>query len=125
MHESRASSRCWYPRARRDTAPRRGGSPRREIEPEAHDAEDFLQYPRIVKIQIGLMRVEAMPVIGFRHRIPSPVRLLCIDKDDPSVRICVVVVGPDIIAPRKRAGLRMASTLKPRMLIGGVIDYQL
>src|SRR5260370_30445191 len=74
---------------------------------------------------MGVMGVEAMPVIGFRHRIPGPVRLLCIDKNDPSVRICVVVVGPDIIAPRRRATLCVASTLKPRMLIGGVIDYQL
>src|SRR5260370_21527944 len=74
---------------------------------------------------MGVMGVEAMQVIGFGNRIPGPVRLLCMDKNDPSVRICVVVVGPDIIAPRRRATLCVASTLKPRMLIGGVIDYQL
>ena len=44
-----------------------------EVEPETHDTDDFVQHPRIVKIQIGLMRVEAVPVIGLRHWIPGPV----------------------------------------------------
>ena len=69
------------------------------VEPHAVDAhpQPEIAAPRrpprctcgIVEIQIGLMGVEAVPVVGLGHRIPGPVRVLEILEDDPGV--CVFV----------------------------------
>src|SRR5581483_2678229 len=73
----------------------------------------------------GLVRIKAVPVIGFGDRVPRPVRLFGVDKDDAGVGIGVVVVGPDVIAPRRRAGLGPAGALEPGVLVRGVVDHQL
>ncbi len=39
-------------------------------QPHAHDLEDFLKHARVVKVKVGLMAVEAMPVIGACNRVP-------------------------------------------------------
>jgi hypothetical protein len=67
-----------------------------EVKPEAHDAQHFLHHRRVVEVQIGLMRIEAMPVIGARGVIPGPVALLGIDEDDACAGIFRVVLRPDI-----------------------------
>ena len=36
-----------------------------EVEPEPHHARYRLQHLRIVEIQVGLMRIKAMPIIGL------------------------------------------------------------
>src|SRR5215510_15039569 len=51
-----------------------------DIQPETHSAEDSFQDLRIVVIQVGLMREKTMPIIGPSHRVPSPVRLFCIQE---------------------------------------------
>jgi hypothetical protein len=96
-----------------------------EIEPEAHHAEHGVDHLRIVEVEIGLMRIEAVPVIGLRDRIPGPVRALGIEEDDARAGIFLVVVGPDIEIARRRAGLGPPRALEPRMLVGGVIDHEL
>ena len=95
-----------------------------KIQPEVHDPQHFLQYTRIIEVQVGLMRVEAVPVICFRDRIPRPVRGLYVDKDDPRVGVGVVVVRPDIVATRCRTRFRAAGALKPDMVIGRMVDHQ-
>jgi len=35
-----------------------------EVEPEAHDLQHFLEHGRVVEVEVGLMRVETVPVIG-------------------------------------------------------------
>ena len=80
------------------------------------------EHARIVEIQIGLVRVEAMPIIGLRHRVPRPVRFFGIDEDDAGFREFLVGIAPDIKIAQLRAGFRPARALKPGMLIGGVID---
>ena len=67
-----------------------------EIEPEPHYVDNGAQHPRIVEIKVGLMRIEAMPVVGLRHRVPRPVRLLGIDKDDTGLGKFLVRVAPHI-----------------------------
>ena len=44
-----------------------------EIEPEAHGVEHVLKHQRIIVVQVGLVRKEAVPVIGFGGFIPGPV----------------------------------------------------
>ncbi len=65
-------------------------------EPVAHDGQDFAQHPRIVEIQIRLMRIEAMPVIGAGDLVPGPVGSQRVDKDDAGGGVFVIVRGPDI-----------------------------
>ena len=43
------------------------------IEPELHGPDHMFENGGIVEVQIGLMRVEAMPVVGVGHGIPCPV----------------------------------------------------
>jgi hypothetical protein len=96
-----------------------------EVEPEPHDAQHLLQYPRVVEIQVGLMRIKAVPVIGLGHRVPGPVRGFRVDEYDPGVGIGLVVVRPHVIAPRSGARLCRAGALKPPMLVRGVVDDEL
>src|SRR5262249_10928721 len=79
----------------------------------------------VVEIQVGLMRIEAMPVVRLGNRVPGPVRGFRVDKNDPRVGMGLVVVRPYVIAPRRGAGLCRAGTLKPGMLVRGVVDDQL
>ncbi len=43
------------------------------VQPEIEHLLDGLMHGGIVEIQIGLVRIKAMPVIGFRDRVPRPV----------------------------------------------------
>ncbi len=71
-----------------------------DVHPEIESLEKRLMDGRILEIEIGLMREEAMPVIGLGDRIPSPVRRLEILEDDPRVFVLVGRIAPDIeIAP--------------------------
>src|SRR4030095_15147345 len=66
-----------------------------------------------------------MPIVSLRYRIPSPIGKLEILKDDPRVAIFLLSVAPNIKVALAAAGLGLARTLKPRVLIRGVIDDQL
>src|SRR5205807_5045464 len=79
-----------------------------EIEPEAHDIDDGLEYFGIVEIQIGLMREEAVPVVLAGDGIERPVRLFRVDEDDAGAGILVVAVAPDVVVPLRRALRRLA-----------------
>ncbi len=87
------------------------------VQPIAHDGQHFLEHLRIVVVQVGLMRIEAVPEIGVGHRVPGPVRLFGIAEDDARAGVSLVVVGPHIEIARRRAGLGRARPLKPRVLV--------
>ena len=74
-----------------------------EIEPELHHVDDRAEHPRIVEIEVGLVRIKAVPVIGLRHRVPGPVRLLGIEEDDPGFEEFLVGVAPDVEIAIRRA----------------------
>ncbi len=50
------------------------------VEPEAHRVDDRFHDAGIFEIQIGLMTIEAMPVVRLRDRVPCPVRRFRIEK---------------------------------------------
>ena len=92
-----------------------------DVEPELHHAPHGFEDGGIVVIQVGLMAEEAVPVIGFRNRVPGPIRHFRVEKNDAGVLVTVVGVAPDVpIALGIVAGT--ARLLKPRVLIGGVIE---
>src|ERR1700741_957143 len=77
-----------------------------EIEPKPHDIDDGAKYSRIVKVEVGLGRIETVPEISLRYRIPRPVRLLRIDEDDTGFREFLVRIAPHIEVAISRARLR-------------------
>ena len=82
-------------------------------------------YRRVIEIQVGLMRVEAVPVISLRYRIPRPVRCFEILKDDPRFLVFFRCIAPNIDVALRRARRGATRFLKPRVVIGSVIDDEL
>ncbi len=95
------------------------------VQPEAHDGQYRLHHLRVVEIQIRLVGIEAVPEVLLGHRVPGPVGLLGVEKDDPRALVFVVGVGPDVEIARRRALLRLARALEPGVLVRGVVDDQL
>ena len=71
------------------------------IEPEIERLADRLVNLRVVEVQVGLMRIKAMPVVGLGHRIPGPVGRLEILEDDAGFLVFVRRVAPDIEVARR------------------------
>ena len=78
-----------------------------------------------VEVQVRLVRVEAVPVVLLRHRVPGPVRRLEVGEDDPRVAVAVGGVAPDVEVAPAAAGRRAAGALEPGVLVGGVVQHQL
>ena len=107
---------------------------RHGIEPEAVDAhgqpvvdhvEHGLAHGRVVVVEAGLMRVEAVPEVGLGHRVERPVGRLEVLEDDAGPREAVRGVAPDVEVAVHRPGLGQPGPLEPRVLIGGVGQHQL
>ncbi len=65
-----------------------------------------------------------MPVIGLGDRVPGPVGLFGVSKNDARVFIFFVGVAPHVIVALRRSGSGEPSALEPGVLIGGVVDDQ-
>ena len=78
----------------------------------------------MVEIQIRLMRVEAMPEPRFCPRIPCPVGCLEVLKNNPRVVVAIRRVAPHVIVALGRARRGEAGLLKPRVLVGRVIQHE-
>ena len=70
------------------------------------------------------MTEEAVPVVGLRHRVPGPVRGFGIGEDDARAEVFLVRIAPYVKIALRRPGRRAACSLKPRVLVGGVVDDQ-
>src|SRR5262249_18268642 len=66
------------------------------LQPEDHDIQHGLLKLGIIVVQIWLMAEKPMPVISLSDRIPGPVGLLCVDKDNARFLISLVGLAPDI-----------------------------
>jgi hypothetical protein len=69
------------------------------VHPEPHDVEHLLAHGRVLEIQVGLVREEAVEVELATHRVERPVRLLGVDENDADVRVFLVGVAPDVVVP--------------------------
>jgi len=96
-----------------------------KAQPEIHHLEHGLLHGRIVVVEVGLVGVEAVPVVGLGHRVPGPVGLLEILEDDPRLPILVRGVVPDVEIAVHGAGLGLSGALEPGMQVGGVVEDQL
>ena len=95
------------------------------VEPEPHDLGHRAGHARVVEVQVGLVTEEAMPVVGLGHRVPRPVGRLGVGEDDACLLVRAWVVAPDVEVALGRTGRRPPCGLKPRMLIGRVVDDEL
>jgi hypothetical protein len=95
------------------------------IEPEPHHADDRVEHPRVVEVQVRLVMEEPVPVVGLRGVVPAPVGGLGVREDDPDPFVFAVGVAPDVEVPLGGAGRRPARGLEPRVLIRRVVDDEL
>ncbi len=94
------------------------------FQPEMQHAQDGFQHAGIVEIEIGLVVIEAVPVVLFRDRVPGPVGRLAVHENDARVPVAVVRVAPDVEVAPCAAFLGRAGALEPGVLVRGVIDDQ-
>ncbi len=95
------------------------------IEPEVHGLQHGLLDLWALEVQVGLVRVEAVPVIRSSGVVPGPVGDLEVLEDDPGVLVALVGVAPYVEFARRASGASPARSLEPRMLVGRVIADQL
>ncbi len=95
------------------------------VEPVVHHPDHLLQHARIVEVEVGLVRIEAVPEEGAGDRVPGPVRRFRVEEDDPCLGELGVGIAPDVEVARHGAGSRLARLLEPRVLVGGVVDDEL
>ncbi len=95
-----------------------------EVEPEAHDAEHRLDHGGVLVVEVGLMRIETVPVVLLAGLIPRPVRRLDVDEDHARLGPALVVVVPDVPV---RLGIvtRRARLDEPRVLVARVVHHQI
>ena len=85
------------------------------------DLENLVLDGGIVVIQVGLVRIKAMPEVALRDRVPRPIRLFGVLENNAHALIFLIRVAPDVIVAVRRIGV-FPRRLKPGMLIGGVIQ---
>ncbi len=96
-----------------------------QTEPEVDDVEHRGSHARLVEVEVGLVGVEAVPVVLPGRGIPCPVRGLEVAEDDPCVRIALGGVRPHVEVALPRAGLGVARPLEPRVLLRRVVHHHL
>src|SRR5215510_9861534 len=67
-----------------------------KFQPIVHNLQNLFLDPWIVIVQVGLVRVEAMPVVSFRNWIPSPIGRFEILEDNPNIFVFVRTVAPNV-----------------------------
>ncbi len=85
-----------------------------EREPEVEHAHHLATHFGIVEVQVGLMGVEAVPVVRLGDRIPGPVRALEVLEDDARVRVALERLAPHVAVAmagtRRVRGARAGTT---------------
>jgi hypothetical protein len=94
-----------------------------ELQPVAHDAQDFSTHVRIVHVEIRLEVVEHMIEVLARQLVVRPHRLLHAREHHALVPTRRPLLRPDVPVAQRRFRIAPRS-LKPRMLVRSVIDDQ-
>ena len=95
------------------------------VEPEVDDVVQLLHDRRVLPVQVGLVRVEAVPVVLPGDRVPGPVRRLEILEDDAHVRVAIGRVAPHVEVAIGMTDRRAARALEPLVLVGRVVEDEL
>ncbi len=95
------------------------------VEPEIHRLQHGRAHVRAVEIEVRLVRVEAVPIIRFGHRVPGPVGGFEILEDDARFVVALRGFAPHVEIAPSRVRRRAPRALKPGVLVGGVVQHQL
>ncbi len=96
-----------------------------DVHPEVEGFEDRLLDLGVVEVEVGLARVEAVPVVGVRDVVPGPVGRLEVLEDDPHVLVLLVGLAPHVEVTCGGSRLRPPRALKPGVLVRGVVAHEL
>ena len=91
--------------------------------PEPDDLEDRLVHGRILEVEVGLVREEAMEVELAAHGVEGPVRVLGVGEDDADVGEALVAVAPHVEVAVRPLGVA-PGLLEPLMLVRGVVERE-
>ncbi|KWV86409.1 hypothetical protein PFLmoz3_03842 [Pseudomonas fluorescens] len=95
-----------------------------QVEPIAHHRQHRFHDLRVIKVEVGLVRVKAVPEVLAGHRVPGPVGLFGVEKNNACAVVFLVIIRPHVEIPCGRAWLGLARALEPGVLVGGVVDHQ-
>ncbi len=95
------------------------------VEPEVEGPEHLAPDVGRREVEVGLVVVEAVPVVGAGHRVPGPVRGLEVLEDDARVLVALGGLAPDVVVAVAASRLRAPGALEPGVLVRGVVDHQL
>src|SRR5271166_5919799 len=70
-------------------------------QPKRHGSLQLTDHTRVIEVEVGLMGGKSVPVIGPCHRIPRPVRLLGVEKDNPRFWKFLIRVAPHVKIPHR------------------------
>ena len=93
-----------------------------ELQPEADDLVDLVPHQRVVDVQVGLVRVEAMHVPTPGGAVVGPDALLLAGEDHALVRVRWLLVGPDVEVAVDR--MPLPCLLEPGMVDRRVVDHE-
>jgi hypothetical protein len=95
-----------------------------ELQPEAHDPLDLAEHHGVVRVEVGLVLVEAVEVVLARGAVVRPVGLLRAGEHEPARVVLRALVRPHVpVAERRR--LVVARGLEPRMVDRRVVDDEI
>ena len=95
------------------------------VEPVVDGAVELLDDVGVLPVEIRLVRVEAMPVVRLRDRVPAPVGRLEVLEDDAGVLVLVDGVAPHVPVAVRMTGGGPARALEPGVLVGRVVEHEL
>ena len=95
-----------------------------QVEPIAHHRQHRFHDLRVIKVEVGLVRVKAVPEVLAGHRVPGPVGLFGVEENNACAVVFLVIIRPHVEVPCGRAWLGLARALEPGVLVGGVVDHQ-
>src|SRR5580704_3690660 len=97
------------------------GDPQRQ--PKTHDLLDLVANCRIPCIEIGLIRIKPMEIVSLRKLVKFPDAGLLAWEYGLGRCIAWIILSPNIVTVIFR--IVTTSSLKPRMLVGGVVDHKI
>jgi hypothetical protein len=92
-----------------------------EVKPEVEGLEHGAVDGWMIVIEVGLVRVEAVPEVGVGDGVPGPVGGFGIFEDDAGALVFVGGIAPDVIIAPAGAGFGAAGALEPWVLVGGMV----
>ena len=101
-------------RARKDREWRRDAGRLHPCLTKSRNLFDGFVDGRVIEVQVGLVRVKAMPVIRLGDRVPRPIRGFEILEDDSRFLVLIRCFAPDVEVPIIGRSARFGTRSAPR-----------